>query len=579
MSKKMLAITILLLFAIVFPTSLASCRQTPEGPIDPVVSGDSVTSKDTSETESAEPVVVEKTIKLDDLKKYTIIYPERGDPALQQAAETVQSKIEHIFGVLLPVKNDFYRENSTEYAIGEYEILIGETNREETEAFLCELRSKDRGYALVGEKIVILGHTVGLTNSAVFDFNIKILNEDAAKREYVFGEADRYIKAGSYQVQEMVLCDRPIREYTIVYAVGNQKQEKRLAELLQGAIVDFSGNVLQVVASNKVSDVAAAIYVGEAPAATAVTKANYLLGVDGGNVYACGADIEGNAKAVNDLIVRLQEISADKTVNCCLEALQPIAIDAGEMSAMSFNLRYIYDTARGELILRHILNNLPDTVGVQEAVPKWMSYLKDALGSYYDCVGNGRDGGAAGEYNAIFYAKDKFNLIESGTKWLSNTPDDVSKLNGSDCNRIYTYAILERKSDGKRILFVNTHLDNNINDTGKLQQAQVVLDFLAKHSDLPIICTGDFNAPYNSSVYKKMIQGRLDDPMTAVGATPSATYHGGDNSYTSASSCIDFCFVTTDKIKPTAYRVCNQKLNETSYASDHHPVCIKYQLK
>ena len=80
-----------------------------------------------------------------------------------------------------------------------------------------------------------------------------------------------------------------------------------------------------------------------------------------------------------------------------------------------------------------------------------------------------------GEYSAIFYRTDKFDLIESGTKWLSPTPDepcsyyvykdpDTGVTYRANFPRIMTYAVLERKTDGARFIYVNTHLDHNGNN-------------------------------------------------------------------------------------------------------------------
>ena len=52
-----------------------------------------------------------------------------------------------------------------------------------------------------------------------------------------------------------------------------------------------------------------------------------------------------------------------------------------------------------------------------------MTYLSEQLGSEYGFVGAKRDNDASDEYNAIFYKKDVYNLLGSGTKWLSKLPN------------------------------------------------------------------------------------------------------------------------------------------------------------
>ena len=53
--------------------------------------------------------------------------------------------------------------------------------------------------------------------------------------------------------------------------------------------------------------------------------------------------------------------------------------------------------------------------------------MKEALPGY-DYIGVGRDDGKEkGEHSAIFYRTDKFDVIEKGDFWLSETPDVPSK--------------------------------------------------------------------------------------------------------------------------------------------------------
>ena len=46
----------------------------------------------------------------------------------------------------LAFKDDYYREDLPDYAMRDFEILIGETNRPESIEFIDSLRTKDYGY-------------------------------------------------------------------------------------------------------------------------------------------------------------------------------------------------------------------------------------------------------------------------------------------------------------------------------------------------------------------------------------------------------------------------------------------------
>ena len=199
--------------------------------------------------------------------------------------------------------------------------------------------------------------------------------------------------------------------------------------------------------------------------------------------------------------------------------------------------------------------------------------MTGGLGDVYGYVGQGRDGGTKGEHNPIFYKKSVFNLIESGTRWLSDTPSTVSKYSESSLNRIWTYALLERKSDGTRIMVVNTHFDHK-SSVAREKQSLVLSAFLKDYLTYPLIVTGDFNAKSSTTEYSTIIKTGLKDSSYA--ASPSERVATFTN-YGSSNSIIDFVFINPKTIDAKSYRVCNEMING-DYPSDHHPVFVEYSV-
>jgi endonuclease/exonuclease/phosphatase family metal-dependent hydrolase len=109
----------------------------------------------------------------------------------------------------------------------------------------------------------------------------------------------------------------------------------------------------------------------------------------------------------------------------------------------SFNVRYDNpdDAKRGNgwpqrapVIAGMIRFHNFDVLGTQEAYRNQLDDLQKLLPGY-DHVGVGRDDGRTkGEHAAIFFKKDKFRLLESGTFWLSETPDEPG-VRGWDADR------------------------------------------------------------------------------------------------------------------------------------------------
>lgn len=92
-----------------------------------------------------------------------------------------------------------------------------------------------------------------------------------------------------------------------------------------------------------------------------------------------------------------------------------------------------------------------DVLGVQEAKPSQMSDLRAMPG--FASVGVGRDGGDRGEYSAIFYRTDRLRVLDSGTFWLSETPDTVSKGWDAALNPDMHMGQDEGSAHGARVLF------------------------------------------------------------------------------------------------------------------------------
>jgi len=105
----------------------------------------------------------------------------------------------------------------------------------------------------------------------------------------------------------------------------------------------------------------------------------------------------------------------------------------------------------------------------------------------------------------IFYRKDRFVLIESGTYWLSQNPD-VSFFPAWDpvsLPRVVLWAQFEDTVNCVDLIFINTHFDNN--GRNKVPSAELLIERTAPFVDLPIVVTGDFNSRPDSDSYRVLV--------------------------------------------------------------------------
>lgn len=264
------------------------------------------------------------------------------------------------------------------------------------------------------------------------------------------------------------------------------------------------------------------------------------------------------------------------------------------VAVMSYNIRL--DTKadgvnqwgnRIEKVSDLIKKHDPDLLGVQEALHNQMMDLQKNLPDY-QFVGVGRDDGKAkGEYSAIFYKKDKFEVLKQNTFWLSETPEiPGSKSWDAAITRVVTFALLKEKSTGKSFIYANTHFDHIGNEARKNSAKAIkyiLLGFIKGYTfdklekEMPILVSGDFNSEPTDEPYLNMINGKelvLADARPAKDLT--GTFCGFEVDKIECRT-IDYIFHSS-QWKASNYKVI-QDHEGNYYPSDHLPVMTSFTLK
>lgn len=111
-------------------------------------------------------------------------------------------------------------------------------------------------------------------------------------------------------------------------------------------------------------------------------------------------------------------------------------------------------------IVNDVKFNSPDIFCVQELMKNQLDDLDLMLQFRWKWFGVARDDGKRdGEYSAIFVKRSVFDVIDSETLWLSETPFEVSKFPGAKLNRIATIVRLKHKISKDKFTIINTHWD------------------------------------------------------------------------------------------------------------------------
>lgn len=257
-------------------------------------------------------------------------------------------------------------------------------------------------------------------------------------------------------------------------------------------------------------------------------------------------------------------------------------LEGDEMTIMSTNVRYIaYDDFfkrawfyRADLIAEDIDSVKPDIIGFQEATPVHYSYLKKIMVGYDNEMAY-RDEFVLSEGCPIFWRTDRFEKIDSGSFWLSETPEVMSKDWGSEHYRICVYVILRDLNTGKEFAVFNTHLDHT-SDEARINGIQVVLDKISEFGDLPAYLMGDLNAKENSKTIQSTKES-FDDAMRISPVTEETpTYHNWGNAENAKR--IDYIMISKGDATVSEYHVVDN-CHEGLYSSDHASIYIKTTLK
>lgn len=223
-----------------------------------------------------------------------------------------------------------------------------------------------------------------------------------------------------------------------------------------------------------------------------------------------------------------------------------------------------------------------DIIGMQEVKHDQILDLDERLPGYAR-LGVGRDDGKeGGEYSPIFYKKDKVELLESNTFWLSQTPTvPGSKHWDAAITRVCSWGKFKDKATGKEFFAFNTHFDH-IGEISRQESAKIIVQKATELAgNLPVFFTGDFNARPDSEAYKNVTTGKnamtdsffiSEEPHYG----PIGTFHAFKQPTEDDGNRIDYVFVKNGITVLKHATLTDSKGGK--FPSDHFPVLAVVKL-
>ena len=265
--------------------------------------------------------------------------------------------------------------------------------------------------------------------------------------------------------------------------------------------------------------------------------------------------------------------------------LQANQISAQTHRLATFNIRWDNPNDVGNLwkdrasqVMQLIQFHQIGIVGTQEVLAHQLNELNEGLG--FASIGVGRDDGKAkGEFSPIHYDPSRYQVEESGTFWLSPTPDQPSKGWDAALNRVCTWGKFV-SAEGERFYVFNVHYDHigqqAREESSKLVQAKIKE---LNRENLPVVWMGDFNVTPDNLAYQVILAQESWKDARLISKLPS---YGPKGTFTAfewdrmPDGIIDHVFVQ-GKIEVLRHGILTDNYGK-KYPSDHFPVLAEIRF-
>ena len=258
-----------------------------------------------------------------------------------------------------------------------------------------------------------------------------------------------------------------------------------------------------------------------------------------------------------------------------------------ELGLMTFNIRFATEadgdnawSKRKDLVVETIEKYDPVILGLQECLDSQAYYLDEQM-PQYRWFGIGRDRNGGGEMTPIFYKPDVVTPIETGTFWLSETPNEpASRSWDAAITRIVTWIRFFHPETSRFFTVYNTHYDHR-GEEARANASRVLAEHIGElPADEPIIAMGDFNAKGgDSEPWQVLVDAGLEDTwlLAEEQVGPPVTFSRWTHPREGVDSRIDWIMVRAD----ADVEVCETVLHNDDgrYPSDHYPVYARLTIR
>lgn len=258
------------------------------------------------------------------------------------------------------------------------------------------------------------------------------------------------------------------------------------------------------------------------------------------------------------------------------------------MRVSSYNIRYDspqdVETGNGwgerkPYVAKVIMDHDFDIVGTQEGDSIQLADMKDLLPDY-DYVSHPYGGKNHDLHScAIFYKKAKYDILDEGVFWFSETPNEASiGWDATDRRICYWAKFKDLKTDVEFYFFTahfywRMHLAKEHSGPLMIQKVREIA------GDAPVISTGDYNSLPDASQIQAILTGLKDayEVTETPPVGPESTNLGGGVFQGEPDGRIDYIFVS-DHFRVMSYATLTDMYRDDRYPSDHLPIVSELSI-
>lgn len=257
-----------------------------------------------------------------------------------------------------------------------------------------------------------------------------------------------------------------------------------------------------------------------------------------------------------------------------------------QLSIMSFNIRGSFHDEdginawenRADLNIRTIHKYNPDVIGFQEAQTGNLADYETHLSGYTieQSLPSIRQNEKR-HYVPIYYRTDRFQKVQSGGFYLSESPDDWSIGWDAPYPRAVTWIVLNDKSADQKLLVLNTHFNHEqANHHSRTESAKLIIERInALELNIPKIVMADFNARPESDAYRIFTEKGYQDTFVLAGCedNPNTVHVFQGEDFPFEGARIDWILLH-DQNSQLCANACDVILDHEGdiYPSDHYPI-------